>query len=115
MHFLVFSYQTQWDKRTQWEKVFKKLKLCFPQSKNGHFLLKNSYFNYKQGYNFFCLDLPLLGFGTFQHLYLSDKNMKKLVLNSPAYDLICDRAHFSSYPNGTPEQILNEIKDIWYL
>ena len=37
-----------------------------------------------------------------------DKNMIKLVLNSPAYDLICDRAYFSfsSY------QIDKEIKDI---
>ena len=49
----------------------------------GTFLLKNSYFIDKRGYNFFCLDLPLLGFGTFKHLYLSDKNMKKLAQANP--------------------------------
>jgi penicillin-binding protein 2 len=37
-----------------------------------------------------------------------DKNMKKLVLNSPAYDLICDRAQFSF----SSEQVSREIKDI---
>jgi penicillin-binding protein 2 len=37
-----------------------------------------------------------------------DKNMKKLVLNSPAYDLICDRAHFSF----SSDQVSKEIKDI---
>ena len=37
-----------------------------------------------------------------------DKNMTQLVLNSPAYDLICDRAHFSVLT----EQISGEIKDI---
>jgi penicillin-binding protein 2 len=37
-----------------------------------------------------------------------DKNMEKLVLNSPAYDLICDRAHFSY---SSPE-ISKEIFDI---
>ncbi len=37
-----------------------------------------------------------------------DKNMEKLVLNSPAYDLICDRAHFSA----SSEAISNEIIDI---
>lgn len=37
-----------------------------------------------------------------------DKNMKQLVLNSPAYDLICDRAYFSV---SSPE-ISNEIRII---
>jgi penicillin-binding protein 2 len=37
-----------------------------------------------------------------------DKNMVKLVLNSPAYDLICDRAHFSV---SSPE-IAKEVQDI---
>lgn len=37
-----------------------------------------------------------------------DKNMKKLVLNSPAYDLICDRAHFSF----SSLDISNQIKNI---
>ncbi|MCX6720240.1 MAG: penicillin-binding protein 2 [Candidatus Staskawiczbacteria bacterium] len=37
-----------------------------------------------------------------------DKNMTKLVLNSAAYDLICDRAHFS-YSSA---EISNEIKEI---
>ena len=37
-----------------------------------------------------------------------DKNMKKLVLNSPAYDLICDRAHFSF----SSEKIYKEIEEI---
>lgn len=45
-----------------------------------------------------------------------DKNMKKLVTNSPAYDLICDRAYFSgyfSYTFGQPSQeILSEISSI---
>jgi hypothetical protein len=34
-------------------KSFQKFKFCFPQSKNGHFLNKKSYFNDKQGCNFF--------------------------------------------------------------
>ena len=37
-----------------------------------------------------------------------DKNLKKLVSNSPAFDLICDRAHFSV----SSEQTINEISDI---
>ncbi len=37
-----------------------------------------------------------------------DKNMTQLVLNSPAYDLVCDRAHFSF----SSEQISKEINDI---
>lgn len=37
-----------------------------------------------------------------------DKNMKKLVLNSPAYDLVCDRARFSV----SSEDISNEINSI---
>ncbi len=37
-----------------------------------------------------------------------DKNMVKLVLNSPAYDLVCDRAHFSFSSQG----VFNEINDI---
>jgi len=41
-----------------------------------------------------------------------DKNMIKLVLNSPAYDLICDRAYFSGVPIGSSEKISKEIKDI---
>ena len=37
-----------------------------------------------------------------------DKNMTKLVINSPAYDLICDRAYFSEYNIENS----NEVKDI---
>ena len=37
-----------------------------------------------------------------------DRNMKKLVLNSPAYDLICDRAYFSA----SSEKVSKEIGDI---
>ena len=37
-----------------------------------------------------------------------DKNMQKLVLNSPAYDLICDRAHFSV----SSEAVSQEVSDI---
>ncbi len=37
-----------------------------------------------------------------------DKNMTMLVLNSPAYDLICDRANFSF----SSEEVSNEIQDI---
>ncbi|MCX6718368.1 MAG: penicillin-binding protein 2 [Candidatus Staskawiczbacteria bacterium] len=37
-----------------------------------------------------------------------DKNGKQLVLNSPAYDLICDRGRFSV----SSSEISNEIKDI---
>ena len=37
-----------------------------------------------------------------------DKNMTQLVLNSPAYDLVCDRAHFSY----SSDEISSEIKDI---
>ena len=37
-----------------------------------------------------------------------DKQMKKFVVNSPAYDLTCDRAHFSK----SSEKISQEIKDI---
>lgn len=37
-----------------------------------------------------------------------DKNMEKLVLNSPAYDLICDRARFSF----SSESVSIEIKNI---
>ena len=37
-----------------------------------------------------------------------DKNMVKLVSNSPAFDLVCNRAHFSA---SSPE-ISNEISDI---
>jgi len=37
-----------------------------------------------------------------------DKDMTKLVLNSPAYDLICDRAHFSVMD----EQVFKEINDL---
>jgi len=37
-----------------------------------------------------------------------DRNMTKLVLNSPAYDLICDRAHFSY----SSDQVSDEIKII---
>ena len=37
-----------------------------------------------------------------------DKNMTKLVLNSPAYDLICDRAHFSF----SSDEISKEITGI---
>lgn len=37
-----------------------------------------------------------------------DKNMKKLVLNSPAYDLICDRAQFSF----SSPQVFKEVNDI---
>ncbi len=37
-----------------------------------------------------------------------DKNMTKLVLNSPDYDLVCDRAHFSF----SSAQISGEIKEI---
>jgi penicillin-binding protein 2 len=51
-----------------------------------------------------------------------DKNMKKLVLNSPAYDLICDRAHFSEYPldeinkiasfiNLKPAEVIEKIQN----
>lgn len=34
-----------------------------------------------------------------------DKNMVKLVLNSPAYDLICDRAHFAYSSDETSKEI----------
>ena len=65
-------------------KSFQKIKIMLPaKQKWALFLLKKSYFNDKQGYNFFCLDLPLLGFGTFKHLYLSDKNKKKLAQANP--------------------------------
>lgn len=37
-----------------------------------------------------------------------DKNLKKLVSNSPAFDLVCDRAHFSY----SSEEITKEISDI---
>lgn len=37
-----------------------------------------------------------------------DKNLKKLVSNSPAFDLVCDRAHFSQ----SSEEISREISDI---
>jgi penicillin-binding protein 2 len=37
-----------------------------------------------------------------------DKNMTKLVSNSPAYDLVCDRAHFSV----SSDEITNEINEI---
>ncbi|MGA2417822.1 MAG: penicillin-binding protein 2 [Candidatus Staskawiczbacteria bacterium] len=37
-----------------------------------------------------------------------DKNLKKLVSNSPAFDLVCDRAHFSF----SSEEISKEITDI---
>ena len=37
-----------------------------------------------------------------------DKNLKKLVSNSPAFDLICNRAHFAV----SSEQIAKEISDI---
>lgn len=37
-----------------------------------------------------------------------DKNMKKLVLNSPAYDLVCDRAYFSV----SSEEITKEINTL---
>ena len=37
-----------------------------------------------------------------------DKNMKKLVLNSPAYDLVCDRVKYAF----SSEQISNEIDDM---
>ncbi len=40
-----------------------------------------------------------------------DKNMKKLAINSPAYDLICDRAHFSFSSLDISSQIKN-IADI---
>jgi len=36
-----------------------------------------------------------------------DKNMTKLVLNSPAYDLICDRAHFSFSSDEISKDINN--------
>jgi len=39
-----------------------------------------------------------------------DKNMKRLVINSPAYDLICNRAYFSEYPIIASEKI-KEIAD----
>jgi len=38
-----------------------------------------------------------------------DKNMKKLVINSPAYDLICDRAHFAFSENSVE---INDIANI---
>ena len=41
-----------------------------------------------------------------------DKNMKKLVLNSPAYDLICDRARFGAPSGSSSDEINKEIKDI---
>ncbi len=45
-----------------------------------------------------------------------DKNMTKLVLNSPAYDLVCDRAYFSGYNSGsvpgTSGEVSKEIKNI---
>lgn len=37
-----------------------------------------------------------------------DKNLQKLVLNSPAYDLVCDRAHFAF----SSEEISKEIQNI---
>ena len=37
-----------------------------------------------------------------------DKNLKKLVINSPAYDLVCDRARFSV----SSEETIQELKDI---
>lgn len=37
-----------------------------------------------------------------------DKNLKKLVSNSPAFDLVCDRAHFSV----SSDKIAKEITDI---
>ena len=37
-----------------------------------------------------------------------DKNMTQLVLNSPAYDLVCDRAHFSF----SSDEISKEIQNI---
>ncbi|MFA6190101.1 MAG: penicillin-binding protein 2 [Candidatus Staskawiczbacteria bacterium] len=40
-----------------------------------------------------------------------DKNMKKLVLNSPAYDLICDRAYFSVSSNAINQEI-DDISNI---
>jgi len=40
-----------------------------------------------------------------------DKNMKKLVLNSPAYDLICDRAYFS-FSSVQSDNEINIIADI---
>ena len=36
-----------------------------------------------------------------------DKNLKKLVLNSPAYDLICDRAKFSLSSDQISREIMN--------
>lgn len=45
-----------------------------------------------------------------------DKNMKKLVLNSPAYDLICDRAYFSlagqAYSSDNISKEINEIAGV---
>ena len=37
----------------------------------------------KRGYNYFCLDLPLSGFGTFLQLYLSNKKNFKLAQANP--------------------------------
>jgi penicillin-binding protein 2 len=42
-----------------------------------------------------------------------DKNMTKLVLNSPAYDLVCDRAQFYFLSEGSsPEGFFKEIQNI---
>ena len=82
--------------------------------------LKVFYFQFSQGRNLaieaennkgsVSLVAPIRGI-------IYDKNMTRLVLNSPAYDLICDRAYFSGQNNisedsGNSEQILNEINEI---
>ena len=42
-----------------------------------------------------------------------DKNMEKLVLNSPAYDLVCDRSQFYFSSEGSsPEGLFKEIQNI---
>lgn len=42
-----------------------------------------------------------------------DKNMVKLVLNSPAYDLVCDRDQFSLFPSGRSfQEVSKEIQDM---
>lgn len=42
-----------------------------------------------------------------------DRNMVKLVLNSPAYDLVCDRAHFSLAGQAlSSQEITKEIREL---
>ena len=55
------------------QKSFQKIEILLSAHQKWVFSIEKKPFIDKRGYNFFCLNLPQSGFGTFLQLYLSNK------------------------------------------